>query len=283
VQVGQAVSIAAPAVGEYVTLRLEVSGTGPVYLFGGQITAGGELQQYTPNPLVIMDRRCELVSWTDPFTGEMREGYFPTDALLAENLRERFRIKCVGAPGAVPTTDFSICGSSEEVEYLETDFAINLEEIRSGNLLGQGQFQVGNYNYRLIDVGVNLVGAGVKDCDSVPTAGPACEANLFIPFDLSHGGAVSITNHAQQEIPFVLGTGWIRSAKALAAGDVLLTPLTSAQGTALTPLLKSELRGRPVQGNYLLRIHNVPGLVWSALEDVQLYVKYRYWSSIEAP
>jgi hypothetical protein len=38
-----------------------------------------------------------------------------------------------------------------------------------------------------------------------------------------------------------------------------------------------ELRGRPLDGTFVLRVWEEPGLDFDAIEDVQLLVKYRYW------
>ncbi len=41
---------------------------------------------------------------------------------------------------------------------------------------------------------------------------------------------------------------------------------------------REELRGRPLQGLYTLRIWEDGAVKWSNVEDVQLIVDYRYWT-----
>jgi hypothetical protein len=45
---------------------------------------------------------------------------------------------------------------------------------------------------------------------------------------------------------------------------------------------KQEFSGRPLDGTYRLKIWDRPALVWSRVEDVQLVLKYRYWSRIDS-
>jgi hypothetical protein len=45
---------------------------------------------------------------------------------------------------------------------------------------------------------------------------------------------------------------------------------------------KPELRGRPLDGKYRLRVYESPQLRWSRLEDIQIVLQYRYWSPINA-
>ena len=47
------------------------------------------------------------------------------------------------------------------------------------------------------------------------------------------------------------------------------------------PFLKPEFTGRPLSGNYRLRIKDSPALIWEHVDDVQLLVNYRYWSRVD--
>ena len=38
--------------------------------------------------------------------------------------------------------------------------------------------------------------------------------------------------------------------------------------------------GRPLDGSYRLRIWDSPALKWNRLEDIQVILKYRYWSRL---
>ena len=43
---------------------------------------------------------------------------------------------------------------------------------------------------------------------------------------------------------------------------------------------KPELRGRPLDGTYKLKIWDQPGLNWNHVEDIQLVLNYRDWAPI---
>lgn len=296
-RVSQVFTFPRPEADQHATVALEVSGTGSMYLWGAQITAGPTLQPYQPNPRYSMAEGCEELSWLDPYTGGERSGYFPTLETQYRQLREAFRVKCVNEDELYPFTDLSMCGTHENLEYFETDFTIAYEEILSGKILKQGQFAVGNYNFRVEDLAVNLVGRPnmgeldpsiallpVKDCSLDPEAGASCELNRFIPYDLTHAGSVEILDYEGKANRFTMNTGVIHYAKALANQQAPLSnPIASGDLSLIGPYIKSELRGRPIHSTYTLRIWNVPGLAWQNLADVQIYMKYRYWSSFSNP
>jgi hypothetical protein len=221
--------------------------------------------------------------WADPNTDELFSEYLPSPQMLAGAMRSRFRVKCVGDETAVVTDDLGLCGPSSELEYFETSFSLTMEEIASGKVLRQDQFAVGNYNYRIQRMAVNLVGSNVKDCSLVPSAGSACYQNQFIPYDLTHGGHVQVMDYEGKTNPFTMSTGVIHYGKALSAERVLTNPLSQTDAALLQDYEKAEFRGRPVQGNYRLRIYNTPGLRWENVEDVQILLRYRYWSAFSNP
>jgi hypothetical protein len=263
-------------------VRMVISASGgPAGVFGGQITSGPDLQEYHRNPR--LDPGCQIHQWEDPISGEIQTTYQPRPTVMQSGMRSRFYVKCSQNEELIPVERISECGSSAEVEYFETDFTLTLSGIKAGKVLHQNQFATGNYNFRTSEVAINLVGSNVKDCTLDPGAGTACWQNLFIPYDLSHGGAVSVTDYEEKELEFKIPTGRIHHGKALAAERLLTNPLSSTDSGVLQPYIKSEFRGRPVQGNYTLRIYNVPGLRWANIEDVQIYLKYRYWSAFSNP
>lgn len=271
-----------PEPSEVMKVRLGVeSQGGPAYVFGGQITSGAELQPYQRNPAV--DPGCQLHQWLDPVSQGLKSIYFPRPEVMQAKMRGRFYVKCAQNEHLIPAYDWAECGSSADVEYFETDFALTLGGIRDGRVLRQQQFAIGNYNFRISDLAVNLVGSNVKDCTLDPGAGTACWQNLFIPYDLSHGGAVAVTDYEAKDHEFRLPTGHIHYGKGLAAERLLTNPPSATDTTVIQPYIKSEFRGRPIQGNYTLRIYNVPGLRWENIEDVQIYLRYRYWSAFSNP
>ncbi|MBI2896566.1 MAG: hypothetical protein HYY06_23610, partial [Deltaproteobacteria bacterium] len=107
-------------------------------------------------------------------------------------------------------------------------------------------------------------------------------SNAFVPFTLVHEGEdIPIRNHDGDTIDFDFERGFIEHGKALTTEAVLTNPLTSSAETLLAPYYKEELRGRPLAGHYTLRIWEDPALQWENVEDVQIVLRYRYWTRFE--
>jgi hypothetical protein len=96
---------------------------------------------------------------------------------------------------------------------------------------------------------------------------------------------VGIVGYDREARRFDFGEGAIRHGKALTAERYLTVPLSGADTSLLsaTGITKTELRGRPLDGRYRLRIYESPALRWSNLEDIQLMIRYRYWSRVTSP
>jgi hypothetical protein len=174
------------------------------------------------------------------------------------------------------------CNERDECFY-ESLFPIRIDEERLGDTRGvsNGGFSGGNYNYRLGQVAVNVVGTGVLDCSS---SNGSCNSDRYVGYDLRHTTqSVSLTSPSNGTTCFDFRTGAIRGGKALAAERVLSTPLSSADSSLILSegILKAELRGRPLSGTYKLRIWDQPELIWDQVEDIQVLVNYSYWSAVD--
>ena len=84
---------------------------------------------------------------------------------------------------------------------------------------------------------------------------------------------------------FDFGEATINHAKALTAERYITTPMSSADQALINQpgFLKPELRGRPLDGEYRLRIYDSPALRWNQIQDIQLVLNYHYWSRIASP
>ncbi|MCC7542874.1 MAG: hypothetical protein IT379_42050 [Deltaproteobacteria bacterium] len=164
--------------------------------------------------------------------------------------------------------------------YWETDFGISLTDIERGELIPSGNFALGNFNYRFDTFGVNLVGVGLQDCSRAATP-TECYANASIPFSLVHSPPYRTRNHEGEVVEASLFTGHIEHARSLAAERYLTNPLSGADRSLLQDYMRRELRGRPLDGHYTLRVWEAPGFDWNRLEDIQLILNYRYWTRFE--
>lgn len=162
-------------------------------------------------------------------------------------------------------------------------------QLTEAQLLGRegslgGGFAFGNFNYRAGAVAVNVVGTGVLDCGG-PDA-PACYATASIPYSLEHAplghagdpSAYTVRTHEGALHPVHLFPGRIESARALVAERYLTNPMSSADEALIGDYRRTELRGRPLPGSYILRIWDTPGLNFGAVEDIQIALDYRYFT-----
>ncbi|MFT3928614.1 MAG: hypothetical protein QM778_39155 [Myxococcales bacterium] len=163
--------------------------------------------------------------------------------------------------------------------FFETDFGISLEEIEKGTLIPQAGFARGNFNYRFADVAVNLVGTGLKDC-ALSNLPSSCYGGSFLQYSLQQTGPYRIRNYEGEAVRASLYTGQIQQAKALLAERYLSNPVSSADRGLIADYWRSELRGRPMDGSFKLRVYDADGLDWNQLEDVQLVLRYRYWTRL---
>ncbi len=148
-------------------------------------------------------------------------------------------------------------------------------------MIPSGAIATGNYNYRNDLVAVNLVGTNVRDC-SFSSAPATCYTNAFVPVTLEHvGHRLPVRNHSGETLDFDFGVGYIEHGKALASEAVLTNPLSGSMTALLQPYYKGELRGRPLAGQYLLRVWGDEALNWENVEDIQLVFRYRYWTRFE--
>jgi hypothetical protein len=175
------------------------------------------------------------------------------------------------------------CDASSRCFYeLSKPFLIDTKGLGTGESRLDGRLAAGNFNYRHITVAVNLVGTGVHDCEGASS--PACYGSAFIEYTLNHDAYnADIINHTGATQSFNFGSAAINHGKSLAAERYVTFPVSSADQGLLSQsgVEKAEFRGRPLDGSYRLRIWDSPGLTWNRLEDIQVILKYRYWSKLQ--
>lgn len=168
------------------------------------------------------------------------------------------------------------CSSAPQC-YWETTFSISQREIERGLIFNQSGFAKGNFNYRTEGIGVNFVGSGLRSCETSETPGP-CNGAGFVPYSLYHLGPFTVTNHLGRPFQAQLFEGAIEHARGLGVERYLTNPISSADRGLLDSYVRREYEGRPIDGNYRLRVWDSPGLQFSAIQDAQIYLKYRYWT-----
>lgn len=193
-----------------------------------------------------------------------------------QKFRERFTYRCM----SVCPNGFAGCAfnPAEGNEHCFWEMSMSLDAARISNrqdLDGAG-FAHGNFNYRVHNVAVNFVGTNVRDCSTAPT--PGCYASGHVQYTIEHRPPYEVTNYAGRTFTSELVPGVIEHARGLAAERYLTNPLSSADRTLLTDYWQRQLWGRPLSGNLVLRIWDGPGVNFSAIEDVQFVLEYRYFT-----
>ena len=162
---------------------------------------------------------------------------------------------------------------------LTTPLVINTQTMTSNGMPLAGKLATGNFNFRHIDVAVNVVGTGVLDCSS--TGSPDCFGSGFLQYALDDdGGNVGVLGFDGQYRFFDFGTATINHAKAVTAERYITTPVSSADQQLVGQFEAVQFRGRPIDGVYHLKIFDTPALRFDQIQDIQLILNYHYWSRV---
>jgi hypothetical protein len=237
--------------------------------FGASLTGQG------PGSVLIANPQLELlVNTSSP------SGYQDTDSsgMVPSSV-------CEASPAQFQASFIHQCDPGGVCYYqLSTPLTINTQTMTIDGLSIANVLATGNYNFRHIDVALNLVGTGVIDCSSDPT--PACYANGSVQYTLEHNGEnVGVLAFDGQYRPFNFGLATIDHGNALAAERYITTPVSSADQSLIQQpgILQVPFRGRPLDGVYNLKIYDSPALNFDQLQDIQIVLNYHYWSQIQTP
>jgi hypothetical protein len=164
---------------------------------------------------------------------------------------------------------------------LNTPIAINTRDLTSNGMSLAGKLAAGNYNYRHVDIALNVAGTGVIDCSQ--TGSPDCQGSGYLTYTLTDdSSAIGVLGYDGEYRPFDFGQAVVEHGKALTAERYITTPVSSADQQLINQVLRTELRGRPIDGTYHLRIYDSPVLRFGQIDDIQLVLNYHYWSRISA-
>lgn len=170
------------------------------------------------------------------------------------------------------------CSTGPEYCYQEFEFGVAQPWITSGKLFKYSGFARGNFNYRIDSLALNFVGSQSRDCTDSNSPSTCYNAG-FIPYSISHTGPFYIRNHAGNDVQTMLFDGTIEHARGLALERYVTNPIASTDRDLLQDYMRTEFAGRPLDGNFAVRIWEEPGVNVEAIEDVQLIVNYRYWTA----
>jgi hypothetical protein len=249
-------------------LRFSVQNAGTYHIAFAASAAGG-----SPGSVAIADPQLELgtdTSLPSPYSdtggrGEVSKFECP---LTSADLRSAFVRDC-DPDGTCFYT-------------LQTPISLNTQTLSSNGMSLAGKLAKGNYNFRHVDVALNVVGTGVIDCSQ--SASPDCSGSGFLSYTLTDDGTnIGVLGFDGQYRRFDFGAANVSYAKALSSERYLTTPLGSDDQQLINQFMKTELRGRPLDGTYTLRIYDSPALRFDHVQDIQLVLNYHYWSAIQAP
>jgi hypothetical protein len=164
--------------------------------------------------------------------------------------------------------------------FHELRFRLDDLLMENGLALQKSGFAKGNYNYRVDQVATNFVGTGIRKCS--PNDGiAACAGNGTVQYTLEQLPPFYVRNYLGQEVESHIYNGRIEHARGLAAERYVTNPLSSVDRALIEPFARSEFEGRPIGGEYVLRVWDSPDVAFENIEDVQLYLKYRYWTRLK--
>jgi hypothetical protein len=172
----------------------------------------------------------------------------------------------------------SDCAEKARTEcFWETSFHVSQRSIEAGHIFNQSGFARGNFNYRIRSIGVNFVGTELRSCTDAALPS-TCHGAGFIPYTVIHDGPYYVRNHKGHDYRAALFPGRIEHARGLGIERYITNPMGDADRTLMESYMRKELNGRPLDGEFILRVWDEPGVNFNAIEDVQLILDYGYWT-----
>jgi hypothetical protein len=186
-------------------------------------------------------------------------------------------------PGCMRVCDtgFSAnCSSGPLRCYHEFKFGVAQQWIQNGKLFNYSGFARGNFNYRIDSLALNFVGPNIRNCadSSLPST---CYNAGFVPYSVDHNGPFFIRNQSGADYETKLFNGHIEHARGLALERYLTNPISGTDRELLAEYFRTEFAGRPLDGNFTIRVWDEPGVDFKAIADVQLVLNYRYWTAFD--
>jgi hypothetical protein len=234
------------------------------------VAFGASADNTMPGSVVISDVQLELA----PSSGT------PSPYVDTNSAAQMTSFDCALTPSQLRGAFQRNCDADGTCHWdLTTPVVINTQSMTSDGLSIAGKLAKGNFNFRHIDVALNVVGTGVIDCTS--TGSPDCFGSGFLQYALDDDAtSVGVLGFDNQYRPFDFGTATIDHAKAVTAERYITTPVGSADQQLINQFLAVQFRGRPIDGTYHLKIFDTPALHFDRIEDIQVVLNYHYWSRV---
>jgi hypothetical protein len=172
----------------------------------------------------------------------------------------------------------SNCNTGPQYCYREFTFGVAQPWIQNGKLFNYSGFARGNFNYRIDSLALNFVGSAVRNCDDAKLPSTCYNAG-FVPYSIDHNGPFFIRTHDGGDFQTDLFDGRIEHARGLALERYVTNPISSTDRDLLSDYFRTEFAGRPLDGNFSVKVWEEPGVDFSGIQDVQLILKYRYWTA----
>lgn len=161
--------------------------------------------------------------------------------------------------------------------YQQASFGVSQSSLTNGKLFNASGFARGNFNYRINSVALNFVGTGIRRCadSSLPST---CNGGGFVTYSLDHQGPFFVRNYDGKDFQALLFDGHIEQARGLATERYITNPMSSSDSQLLGDYTRKELQGRPLDGNFTVRIWEDDEMDFNAIKDVQVVLNYSYWT-----
>jgi hypothetical protein len=204
----------------------------------------------------------------------------PTAYVDTDSSGQATQYACTVSPADMRAAFVHNCDADGTCHYdLTTPITIDTQTMTANGRSLAGKLATGNYNFRHIDVAVNVVGTGVIDCSS--TGSPDCFGSGYLQYGLTDDGSTAgVLGFDGQYRVFDFGIATIDHSKAITAERYITTPIGSADQSLIGQFQAVQFRGRPIDGTYQLRIYDTPALRFGQIQDIQLILSYHYWSRV---
>ncbi len=198
------------------------------------VAFGASLANQGPGSVAVANAQFELLTNSSSPTAYEQTG---TSGMVVS-------ASCDASPSQLQQSFRYVCDPTGVCYYqLVNPITINSQTMTANGISIADRLAVGNYNFRHVDVALNLVGTGVIDCSANPS--PACYANGSVQYTLEHDADnVGVLGFDGAYRMFDFDDATIDHGNALAAERYITTPIGSADQSLIQQpgILQSPFR-----------------------------------------